>query len=636
MVRKFEIEDFWEKSRSEPDKFYFIAEIGNNHNGDLNVAKKLIDIATEAGAHCVKFQMRNMEALYRREAESTEDLGVEYTKDLLLKYNLSIEDHHSLKLYAENAGIDYMCTPWDLNSVETLEKFGVSAYKVASADFTNLPLLNALMATGKPLILSTGMTTQNDFEAVIDVLSPYIDHVALLHCNSTYPAPFQDINLRQIPKLAKHSRIVGYSGHERGIAISLAAYSMGARIIERHLTLDRFMEGPDHAASLEPSELSELILGLKEIQLGLGNSRPRTISQGEMINRENLSKSLVATRDIEIGEIINESDVKVMSPGRGLSPLKMHELIGKVTKRVVRNGEFFEDGDIANQTKKLRSNYEIIGNWGIPVRYHDYPYFSGIMKAKMWEFHLSYKDLEQDVASLSFLKSDAELVVHAPELFQNSHLLDLTAPDVNYRKQSIANMIEVIRQTKKLRKFFCNKDPIKIVTNVGGFSMDKPLADEEREQRYEILEKSLNCLKDPDIEIIPQTMAPFPWHFGGQRYQNIFLDADEMVSWCDQLSFRLCLDTSHSKLYCNHTKKSFKRFVDKLLPYTAHIHLGDAKSINGEGLQIGDGEIDFTDLFSSFKAAGYKNSILPEIWQGHKNNGEGFAVALEIMEEYCK
>lgn len=636
MVRKSGIENFWQKSKSEPDAHYFIAEIGNNHNGDVELAKKLIDISVEAGAHCVKFQMRDMEVLYRKEVETAEDLGVEYTKDLLKRYNLPIEDHRSLKFYAEKVGVDYMCTPWDLSSVNTLEEFGVPAYKVASADFTNLPLLDALVKTGKPLILSTGMTTQADIDAVLKFLSDHLDNIALLHCNSTYPAPLQDINLRQILKLAMHSRIVGYSGHERGISISLAAFSLGARIIERHVTLDRNMEGPDHAASLEPAELQQLIKGLNEIQLGLGTSGPRAISQGEMINRENLGKSLVAARRIKEGETIKKSDINIVSPGRGLSPLKMGELIGKVTKRELRNGEFFEERDIADQSAKLKSSYEINGNWGIPVRYHDYSYFRSILNAKMWEFHLSYKDLEHDVNGLSFSKSDAELIVHAPELFANSHLLDLTTPNHSYREQSVTNMIKVIQQTKMLKKYFGNHEPIKIVTNVGGFSMDEPLNQFERIKRYEILEESLGLIKDPEVEVIPQTMAPFPWHFGGQRYQNIFLDADEMVEWCNRLSLRLCLDTSHSKLYCTHAQKSFKQFVEKLLPYTAHIHLGDAKSINGEGLQIGEGDIDFTELFRLFKEARYANSILPEIWQGHKNNGQGFSMALEMMERYTQ
>lgn len=636
MVNVSQIASFWERSKSDADEFYFIAEIGNNHNGDLSTAKKLIDIAVEAGAHCVKFQMRDMESLYRKYERDAEDLGVEYTKDLLRRYNLSTSEHLELKLYSEAVGLDYLCTPWDLNSVKILERFGVPAYKVASADFSNLTLLNALTETNKPLIVSTGMTSQHELDEVVKYLSKHMENVALLHCNSTYPAPFQDINLRQMSNLSNYSRIIGYSGHERGIAVSLAAYTLGARIIERHLTLDRNMEGPDHAASVEPSELKKLIQGIKQIQLGLGVSGPRVITQGELINKDNLAKSLVAANRIEKGMIIKKSDVCIKSPGRGLSPLKINEIIGKVSKRLFNEGDFFEESDISEHSKKLRLKYEINNNWGIPVRYHDYPYFRNLVNPKHWEFHFSYKDLECEVSQLGFSKSDADVIVHAPELFADSHLLDLTSPIGEYREKSISNMITVIQHTKLLKKYFSNKKAVKIVTNVGGFSMDKPLNNQERLERYKILKESIGILEDSDVEIIPQTMAPFPWHFGGQRYQNIFLDADEMVEWCKENSMRLCFDTSHSKLYCNSKKLSFYDFAKKILPYTAHIHLGDAKSINGEGLQLGDGDIQFEEFFALMKELSYGETILPEIWQGHKNSGHGFAFALEQMENYLK
>lgn len=624
---------FWQQTEGIHDDYYFIAEIGNNHNGDIKVAKTLIDLAVKSGVHCVKFQMRDMETLYRKSEYDEEDLGVEYTKDLLGKFNLTVEQHRLLKNYADSKNIDYLCTPWDMKSVEILEKFKVPAYKVASADFTNLPLLNVLQNTGKPLILSTGMTSADDFQKVMKYLHSSQSQFALLHCNSTYPAPFDDINLRQLENLKKYCSIIGYSGHERGIAITLAAYSMGARIIERHVTLDRSMEGPDHAASLEPKELIDLIKGLNEIKVGLGNFGKRLVSQGEMINRENLSKSLVSTRYISRGEKISEADITVVSPGRGLSPLNYNQLVGTIAKRSIQVGAFFEDVDVIDHDAQLKTDYEISGNWGIPVRYHDYLHFSSLLNAKMWEFHLSYRDLEIDASKLSFPRSNAELVVHAPELFADSHLLDLTSPDLQYRSISLKNMKSVIEQTKLLAEYFQVNCPIKIVTNVGGFSMDAPLKENERLQRYNILGESLYQIEDSAVEIIPQTMAPFPWHFGGQRFQNIFLDASEIFNWCNSLGLRICLDTSHSKLFCNYKKMDFRSFVKKLLPITTHIHLGDAKGTNGEGLQIGQGDIDFEEIFSLFEEANFSASILPEIWQGHKNNGTGFAAALLKMEE---
>ena len=351
-----------------------------------------------------------------------------------------------------------------------------------------------------------------------------------------------------------------------------------------------------------------------------------------MINRENLAKSLVASSDISTGKIIEKSDISVVSPGRGLSPLFIDRLVGAQAKRPLKVGDFFEEFDIKADVKTLRTEYSILGSWGIPVRYHDYEFFRSNLNASMWEFHLSYKDLEKNASSLAYDKSTAELVVHAPELFADSHLLDLTSPVIKYREVSILNMKKVIEQTKALSSYFSNTNPVKIVTNVGGFSMDGPLSEEDRSQRYDILSETLSTLADPAVEIIPQTMAPFPWHFGGQRFQNIFLDADEISLWCERLSIRICLDTSHSKLCCNHRNHCFGEFVEKLLPNTAHIHLGDANGFNGEGLQIGEGEIDFLELFSLLKNKAYDGSILPEIWQGHKNGGEGFAIALEKME----
>ena len=637
MVNKSIIQKFWKSTSSVPDEYYFIAEIGNNHNGSVDRARELIDVAVHAGAHCVKFQMRDMKTLYRNGDDlAGEDLGVEYTKDLLNKFNLSINQHKELKEYAEHKNVDYLCTPWDIKSIEILEDFGVPAYKVASADFTNLKLISILLKTQKPIMLSTGMTKQTELEEVLEFIEPNANLIALLHCNSTYPAPFSDIDLRQIQNFKKYVNIVGYSGHERGIAVTLGAYTLGARILERHITLDRTMEGPDHAASLEPSELVSLLTGLREIKMALGHGKKRHVSQGEMINRENLGKSLVASRNITTGEVIKPDDIQVMSPGRGLSPLRLKDLLGRTAIRDISKASFFEQIDLLDKLLTLKRNYKINSAWGIPVRYHDYPYFSNLMEAKMWEFHLSYKDLLQSPSLLDFKKSDAELVVHAPELFQNSHLLDLTSPDKSYREISIANMHTVIEQTKKLGVYFKVNHPIKIVVNVGGFSMDEPLPYNEQLKRYEILENSLTKLHNSDVELLPQTMAPFPWHFGGQRFQNIFLDPAEIVKWCKQLSLRICLDTSHSKLYCNYKLIDFKRFLEQLFPITAHIHLGDAEGINGEGLQLGEGDIDFVQFYDLLKRIGYDHSILPEIWQGHKNNGQGFRVALEKMEELSK
>ncbi|MDA8630453.1 N-acetylneuraminate synthase family protein [Flavobacteriaceae bacterium] len=614
------------------NRTFIIAEIGNNHNGSFEKAKIMIDKAIEIGVDCVKFQMRNIEEVYRSRSllREGDDLGTEYVLDLLEKFELSIDEHKELSNYCKEKGILYMCTPWDQKSVNILESFDVKAYKVASADLTNMPLIDKLCKTGKPLILSTGMSTVEEIKYTTDFINQRKVSFALLHCNSTYPAPIQDINLSWINSLQEIHPIVGYSGHERGINVSLAAISLGAQILERHFTLDRNMEGPDHAASLEYTEFKSLVEGCKEIKQALGDRKEKRISQGEMINRENLSKSLVASRNLKKGNLIKQEDVKVLSPGQGLSPQMLDKLIGKKLKRNMYFEDYFFQSDINNLVHKSK-NYDFKLKWGIPVRYHDFKKYQKIVTPDLFEFHLSYLDMDLNIKDFVNIDENAGFVVHAPELFKESTLMDLASPDKEYRNQSIKETQRVIEITKELNKFFPKQEKPLIVANIGGFSMDKPIDSVLKKDYYNIFLESLSQLSTEGVELIPQTMAPFPWHFGGQRYQNLFVLPEEIAEKCNSMNLRICLDVSHSMLACNHHKINFYEFIEKVAPYTAHIHMGDARGINGEGLQIGEGEINFNKLCKILLEKSPNASFIPEIWQGHKNNGEGFWIALERL-----
>ena len=611
---------------------FIIAEIGNNHNGSFQKAKLMIDKAIDIGVDAVKFQMRHIEEVYRSKSLSRQgdDLGTEYVLDLLDKFELSQAEHRKLSEYCKERKILYMCTPWDLKSIDVLESFNVKAYKVASADLTNIPLINKLCETKKPLILSTGMSSVEEIKFTTDFLNKKNASFALLHCNSTYPAPIQDINLNWINSLREIHSIVGYSGHERGINVSLAAVSLGAQIIERHFTLDRNMEGPDHAASLEYKEFKNLVKGCREIEQALGDGKTKKISQGEMINRENLSKSLVASRELKKGHILKEKDIKILSPGQGLSPQMLDQLIGKKLNRDMQLEDYFFKSDIDNLVYKSKK-YNFKLDWGIPVRYHDFNEYQKLVSPDLFEFHLSYKDMELDIEDFIKTKSKSGFVVHAPELFKGSNLMDLASPDENYRSKSIQETQKVIEITKDLNKFFPKQKTPLIVANIGGFSMDKPIDFKFKHDYYKRFSESLSQLSTEGVELIPQTMAPFPWHFGGQRYQNLFVLPDEIEEKCTLMNLRICLDVSHSMLTCNHFNIDFYEFIDKVAPFTAHIHMGDAKGVNGEGLQIGKGDIDFKRLCKILIDKAPEASFIPEIWQGHKNNGEGFWIALDRL-----
>ncbi len=616
------------------NKVFIIAEIGNNHNGSIERAIEMVDQAKDIGVDAVKFQMRNLSEVYREKSlnKQSEDLGSEYIIDLLDRFELSLQEHKKISEYCSKIGIQYMCTPWDEESLSILESFKVPAYKVASADLTNLPLLESLSKTKKPLILSTGMSTDEEVLSTIEFLNKRNVKFAMLHCNSTYPAPYHDINLNWMKTLSEYHPLIGYSGHERGIFVTLAAVSLGAKIIERHFTLDRKMEGPDHSASLEYDDFKTLVEAVRIIEDSLGNAGKRIMSQGEMINRENLAKSIVASKQLKKGKIITANDLQVKSPGQGISPQRMDDLIGQKLKRNMEVEDFFYESDLDDAIIEPKK-YSFKMNWGVPVRYHDYKDFVDRSNYDLVEFHLSYSDMELDPKEFIEINTDINFVVHAPEMFKNSSLMDLASQDNEYLDFSLTETQKVIDITKNLKKYFPKTSKPLIVANIGGMSMDKNFSSNEKLKAYDTFQKSLDLLDLDGVELIPQNMAPFPWHFGGQRYQNLFVHPEEILEYCKKYNLRICLDISHTSMMCNQFNYDLYEVIDSLAPITAHLHIGDAYGVNGEGLQIGEGNIDFIQLKKILHNKCPTASFIPEIWQGHKDNGSAFWFALNELEK---
>lgn len=616
---------------------FIIAEIGNNHNGSLEAAINLIDLAANAGVDCAKFQMRDMKTLYHKHekhGDAGEDLGAQYTLDLLAKFQLTDDDLYRAFDHCAKRGLEPMCTPWDEASLEKLEAYGVPAYKVASADFTNYALLSQIASKQKPMLCSTGMSTEAEISESVrhleSVNAPYV----LLHCNSTYPTPDKDVNLRYMQHLRGLSRgLVGYSGHERGINVPIAAVALGAKVIEKHFTTDRGLEGNDHKVSLLPEELSAMVQAIRQIEVAMGTDEARTISQGELMNREVLAKSLVAGQDIPAGVEITEAMLDTKSPGKGLQPNRLRDLLGRKLRSPKAKGDFFFESDLSSVGVTAR-NYSFDAPWGIPVRYHDLEKLRSMSNMDLVEIHLSYKDMEEDFQKYIPEPLDLGLVVHAPELFAGDHTLDLCTSDEDYRRHSLKELARVAELTRKLAPYFKKTERPCIVTNVGGFTHHGHLSRIEAKSLYKKVHASLQEIDLSGVEIIPQTMPPYPWHFGGQQFHNIFTHADEIVEFCEMFGMRICMDVSHSKLSCNHQKVSLASFLKKVAPYTAHYHIADAKGVDGEGLQIGEGEIDWIEFFNIYKSSSPSATFIPEIWQGHKNNGEGAWIALERLDEF--
>lgn len=617
---------------------FLIAEIGNNHNGDIELAFELIEAAAAAGADCAKFQMRDMRDLYgRRKKGQSEDLGTEYLLDLLDRFQLKDEDLFRCFDYTASLGMVPLCTAFDLGSANKCKTYGLEAMKTASADLTNHELLRHIINQEVPVICSTGMSTEDEIRETVSLLQTSGAEYVMLHCNSTYPAPFRDINLNYMTRLQELSgSVVGYSGHERDIFVSVAAVAMGARLIEKHFTLDREREGNDHKVSLLPHEFQRLVEGVRQVEDALGNSLPRILSQGEKANRISLGKSVFAVSEIDVGQTIERQMLEIRSPGQGLSPNRIDEVIGQKARRQISEGTPLYPSDISEVVELARGSTKMKFRrpWGIPVRHRDVNTLMTALAPDFVEFHLSYRDLGIDDAA--FLKDSYRcgVVIHAPELFEGDHVLDLTTPDQEYRQRSVREMRRVIAKTKVLARRFSNEGPTGIVCNVGGFSSARFLNQEERSERETYLALSLAELADPQVALWPQTMPPYPWHFGGQRFHNLFVSSEDIVRNCRQLGLRICFDTSHSQLACTENGWSFDEFMETVGPFVAHVHMADARGVDGEGLQIGEGETDFGNVFRVLNRLAPGASFIPEIWQGHENEGEGFRIALQRLSAF--
>ena len=607
---------------------YVIAEIGVNHNGILDLALQLIDAAVDAGVDAVKFQKRNLEKLYPKKYLDNVNAGeknLAYLLPILQRVELSDDDYLRLVEYCQKKEITFMCTPFDTSSADFLDQIGVPAFKVASADMTNLPLLDHLSKTGKPMILSTGMSSMEEVEFTVNFLKEREVEFALLHCNSAYPASFEDINLRFMNQLRNFDVPIGYSGHERGISISIVAAALGANIIERHITLDRTMEGPDHAASLEPHGFKKMVRDIQQVNAALGTGEEKFISRGEILNREVLAKSLVANRDIKAGETLTAEMITVKGPGQGLSPQRYTELVGRKTVREIKEDEMFLPVDIGEQIT-LDMEHTVPMEWGFVVRYND---FESMLKyqPKILEFHFTDRDLDEE-----YTGGDHEvgLVVHAPE-FWDHHLVDLCTPDSRQRQASVDLLQKSIDVTRSLGRHFVGTP--KVVVHPGAASLDHPI--EDKKGLYDNLADSLEKLNDEGIELLVENLPAHPWYFGGQWLTNAFMDAYEIRDFLEPRGLKMCYDTSHHKLYCNWAHVDFYEQVEVLLPYISHLHLSDGAGLDGEGLQIGEGTIDWKRFFKIVKD--YRGTMIPEIWRGHQRGGEGFLIALNrLSDSYFK
>ena len=589
---------------------------------------KLIESAANCGVNAVKFQKRHLPSLYPQDVlvhPEHYEQNFQYMIPLLKKVELSRQDMTELREYTRNLGMDFICTPFDLESAKFLKRLDIDAFKIASADLTNIPLIELVASFDKPMIVSTGMSTWDEIDYTACLLSDLNAEFALLHCRSVYPVWPREVNLRMINQLKRYNVPVGYSGHELGITVSLVAASMGACIIEKHLTLDKNLEGPDHKVSLEPYEFKRLVRDIRIADQAIGKNK-RFMLRGEVLNRELFAKSLVAACNIKKGEKITRDKITVRGPGKGLTPLYLDKLAGRKALRNIHTGDFFTEEDIGSASLKKKT-FKFQSQWGLIARFSDYESMLQY-SPKIMEFHLAEKDFKIPFSVKKPL--DMGLVVHTPE-YMGERLLDLCSDHEDIRQASVELAVRSIRLAHEISHFF--KGRPKVIVHPGAMSINQKL---DSTRLAANLSRSVTDIRrltaDFNIELLLENLPPYPWYFGGQWKGNYFMDAEEIASFCKGHGIRICYDLSHSALYCNAKGKDLADEIKTLLPFTSHLHLADGYGLDGEGVQFGEGDIDLDNILSLFK--GFHGTWVPEIWRGHLNQGQGFLQALTFLEKH--
>ena len=611
---------------------YIVAEIGINHNGSLDIAIELIKAAKEAGVDAVKFQKRDLESIYSKEVlddANNSEWSFEYLIPLLKEVELTSDDYYKIRKICDELELDLIVTPFDEKSAKFLFELGISAFKIASADMTNIPLLKKCNDFKIPLIISTGMWSDEDISKCAEIYKIDKLNYAFLLAQSTYPASYETLNLRYLERLKEFTSIIGYSGHERGTFIPIAAVAMGCKIIEKHITFDITQKGPDHKASMLPEEWKEMVYQIRMLEKAMGSTKH--INQAEIQNKEAFAKSAVPIRDLPAGHVLIKADLTYKAPGKGIFPHEINNYIGKVLKKPVKQDHYIDKTDFEETTAITDwKKFAFSKKWGAKCRFHDYEEYK-VLNSPCIEFHCSQTDLDIDFKPEV---SQSELIIHAPEIFDRQ-LVDICSDDEEIVTKSLDILQRSIDKTIEISKYFPKAKP-KLVMHLGGMFLNtRELVDTSRLTQKAI--ENFKKLKYDNslIDILPENLPPRPWYLGGEWFQHGFMLSKDMLDFCNYFNLGMTYDICHASLYCNEFGIDLADYTREIMPIVKHIHISDAYGNNGEGVQIGEGSIDFDKVLKEVKQ--YQFTWVPEIWSGHLHQGAGTYKCMQILnEKYSK
>ncbi len=627
-------------SKSKKD-ILLIAEIGVNHNGSLEVAKNLVKAAKDAGFNAIKLQFRS-ETTYSEDSLFDQELSVQYIRSELEKNNLSIELEKELIEYIKQTKLLLIITPFDENSLIRALKYSPDALKVASADCNNYFLLEKLSFTKLPVIISTGMSYESELIKLSEWCKVHLNNYAFLHCNSTYPTPLEDVNLSYIKRLNSiFECIIGYSSHDFDYLVPAVSVCYGAKIIETHITESKNNDGTDHLASIEIKDLKDFVSKVNLTNFSYGETSPRVPSQGELINKIALSKSICFRNDLNKGEVVSKDDLELRSPGDGIPFSKLNSVIGQTLNKDVKRGNQVKKNYLYSKQENFCERNEFPNlkhlNWGLPVRFRDISKLIEFCNPPILEFHLSSNDLKYKFNEVleeeNFSKN--KIAVHAIEQYSDGFILNLCSSDELLKKESIKRIKDIVEISLKIKEYFplMKSEKVPIVLNIGGFTRYDFASKIEKNNFFDIGCNSLEHLMNiyPEVEFLPQSMPPFPWFQGGKAFHNILCTADDIKLLNKRLDLKITMDVSHTALFCNYKDLDILEFLDETNEYFSHVHLSDSSRNGDEGLQLGFGSLPLKEIISKICAKQDPPSIVLEIWQGHLDSFKGFKDGLNIL-----
>ena len=600
---------------------FIIAEIGCNHNGDLEEAKSLVRQAASANCWGVKFQFRNVSTFY----QSSNEIGDEILSAEIARTDLAIKDLVSLADLARSLG---MKSGMSFFRVEDYRVFGSACnsfdfFKVPSAECTNYELIKSLLETKKQVMVSTGGHSVTKIE---DTLTKFIDkNLIIFHCVPNYPTKLGAQNLLFINKLKELGfKEVGYSSHDEDIEVCLMAMAIGAKWIERHLTNDVNGKGLDDSSSSEIKDFKLLDKYARNMSDIMGDKN-RLPNQGEILNMQNLGTGMYAKKHGTNLLSHSLSDFEIKAPRVGMSVGEyLQEYKDKPLFVNLNKGEALSKRHFTKVTSYNKDELSVFAKQnlvGIPVRLHDIDKYRELINTGVYEFHLSYTEVFSEglLDSVSKVNKDDHISIHLPDYLEGNRIVDPISTDPQTRSDSR----ELIKRTQEFAKYISDKIN-KHIPIIGSFSQR---CGRKREEVLEDLFNYLGTTNANEYKIYPQWLPVYAWYFGGSVKLDLF-NHQEDIDYVNKHQLDVTLDLCHLSLSAEYSKESWLDWYNQLKGRIGHFHLADAEGVDGEGLDIGSGNIgDFSIFLDSEKIK------VIEVWQGHFHDGVGFLKALDTLNK---